>query len=373
MSVDEKLRVLSERIKSHSSAMLTEEAVKTAIVLPFLAALDYDVFNPNEVVPEFISDAVGKKGEKVDYAVKVEGDIRILIECKPITTNLDKAHLAQLYRYFSVTNARFAILTNGRTFHFHTDLEAPNRLDDRPFLTFDLSDIQAVMVAELRKFSKAEFSVDGIRQQAHRLKYTSAIKEITGLIENPPEEFVRMVTAPLVTGRFTQAVRDQFTPMVKAAFRDIVREAVQSRLSTALADTEAADVGAEPPSLDEEVVTTEDEREGFMVVRAIVRDILKPARVVMRDQKSYCGILVDNNNRRPLARLWFNRSVKYLGLFDAGKNEERVRIESLDQIYDHADRIRATAKLYAHPPEGSAAQAGGRSDDAKSGHDQASI
>ncbi|HEV7255999.1 MAG TPA: type I restriction enzyme HsdR N-terminal domain-containing protein [Mesorhizobium sp.] len=349
MSIEEKLRTLSERIKSHSSAMLTEEAMKTAIVLPFLAALDYDVFNPNEVIPEFISDAVGKKGEKVDYAIKVDGQIRILIECKPITTNLDKVHLAQLYRYFSVTEARFAILTNGRTFHFHSDLEAPNKLDDRPFLTFDLSDLQAPLIAEIKKFAKAEFSIDGILQTANRLKYTSAIKkEINNLIENPPEDFVRLVAGSLANGRFTAAVRDQFTPMVKAAFREIIRDSVQSRLSSALADTAATDAGPDAPPADEnEVVTTEEEREGYMIVRAIVRDILKPARVAMRDQKSYCAILVDNNNRRPLARLWLNRGVKYLGLFDAEKNEERIRIDSLDEIYDHADRLRETARLHA--------------------------
>lgn len=359
MSIEEKLRTLSERIKSHSSAMLTEEAMKTAIVLPFLAALDYDVFNPNEVIPEFISDAVGKKGEKVDYAVKVDGQIRILIECKPITTNLDKVHLAQLYRYFSVTEARFAILTNGRTFHFHSDLEAPNKLDDRPFLTFDLSDLQAPLITEIKKFAKTEFSIDGILQTANRLKYTSAIKkEINTLIENPPEEFVRLVTGGLVNGRFTAAVRDQFTPMVKAAFREIIRDSVQSRLSSALADTATTDPSLDAPPADEhETVTTEEEREGYMIVRAIVRDILKPARVVMRDQKSYCAILIDNNNRRPLARLWLNRSVKYLGLFDAEKNEEKVRIDSLDEIYDHADRLRETARLYAITNAGASAAA----------------
>ncbi|MER9296555.1 hypothetical protein NKI38_08665 [Mesorhizobium sp. M0621] len=82
-----------------------------------------------------------------------------------------------------------------------------------------------------------------------------------------------------------------------------------------------------------------------MVVRAIVRDFLKPARVIMRDQKSYCGILVDNNNRKPLGRLWFNRTVKYLGLFD-GEKEEKVKIDSLGEIYDYADRLRATAEEY---------------------------
>lgn len=347
MSIEEKLRTLADRIKSHSSAMLTEEAVKTAIILPFLAALDYDVFNPNEIVPEFTADAVGKKGEKVDYAIKIDNEIRILVECKPITTKLEKTHLAQLYRYFSVTSAKFAILTNGRTFHFHTDLEAPNKLDDRPFFTFDLADIQSQFIAELRKFSKGEFSIDGILQSAHRLKYTSAIKkEIMSQMETPSEEFVRLLIAPIQSGRFTAAIREQFTPMVKSAFREIIRDSVQSRLSTALAETDILDSIVDPVVVDEEeIVTTDEEREGFMVVRAIVREVLKPQRVVMRDQKSYCGILVDNNNRKPLARLHFNRSIKYLGLFD-GEKEERVRIDSLDQIYEYTERLRATARAY---------------------------
>src|SRR5690606_18974105 len=132
-------------------AMLTEESVKTAIVLPFLAALGYDVFNPAEVIPEFTADAVGKKGEKVDYAIRVDGEVRILVECKPITATLEKVHLAQLYRYFSVTNAKFAVLTNGRTFQFYSDLVATNKLDDRPFLVFDLSDLQAPIISELKK------------------------------------------------------------------------------------------------------------------------------------------------------------------------------------------------------------------------------
>lgn len=202
------------------------------------------------------------------------------------------------------------------------------------------------MTVELKKFAKAEFNVDGILQSAHRLKYTSAIKkEIGNVMENPPEDFVRMVTGGLYQGRFTVQVKEQFTPMVKAAFREIVRESVQSRLSTALAETEVSEIGAEDAEA-EEVVTTEEEREGFMIVRAIVRDLLKPVRVIMRDQKSYCGILVDNNNRKPLVRLWFNRSVKYLGLFD-GEKEDKVKVDSLDEIYDFADRIRETAKGYA--------------------------
>ncbi|WP_439604711.1 hypothetical protein [Shinella sp.] len=204
------------------------------------------------------------------------------------------------------------------------------------------------MIGELRKFAKSEFDVDGILRSAHRLKYTSAIKrEISRLLDDPSEEFVRLVICDVHEGRFTQAVREEFTPMVKAAFRDIVRETVQSRLSSALADTTEADL-AEPIADDseEEIVTTEEEREGFMIIRAIVREVIKPNRVIMRDQKSYCGVLIDNNNRKPLARLHFNRNVKYIGLFD-GEKEEKIRINSLDEIYDQADRLRTTASQYS--------------------------
>jgi len=324
--------------------MLTEEAVKTAVVLPFFQALGYDVFNPEEVVPEFTADAVGKKGEKVDYAIKIDDQIRILVECKPITTQLDKVHLAQLFRYFTVTSAKFAVLTNGRTFHFHSDLEEPNKLDTRPFLSFDLSDVQPHLLLELKKFERAGFDIDGILATAERLKYTSLLKaEIAKIIENPSDDFVKLVAGKVHEGRFTAAVMEQFTGLVRSAFRDVIRDSVKNRLSTALADTD--EVIEEVESVEPDVVTTEEEREGYMVVKAIVREVIKPSRVVMRDQKSYCGILVDDNNRKPLARLHFNRATKYISLFD-GEVEDKIIIESIDHIYDFTDRLRATAAKY---------------------------
>ena len=355
MSIDENIRGIADRIKNHSSAMATEEAVKTAVVLPFLSALGYDVFNPAEVIPEFTADAVGKKGEKVDYAIQIDGAVRILIECKPITCALEKQHLAQLFRYFSVTDAKFAILTNGRTFQFHTDLEAPNKLDDRPFLTFDLSDLNINLLPELKKFAKEGFDVEGVLQSANRLKYTSALKRtIASLIDDPTEEFVRMVTADLRDGHFTAAVKSQFTPLVRSAFRELIRDMVQTRITSALENSDSADVEPEEVAAEVDgIVTTDEEKEGFMIIRAIAREVIPPSRIHMRDQKTYCGILVDNNNRKPLARLWFNRSTKYISLFD-GDKEDRVRIESLDHIYEHTDRIRATAQRYLEPAKAAA-------------------
>ncbi|UWU25856.1 type I restriction enzyme HsdR N-terminal domain-containing protein (plasmid) [Rhizobium sp. CB3060] len=347
-SIEESLRAIAERVKSHSSTMATEEAVKTAVVLPFLRALGYDVFDPSEVVPEFTADAVGKKGEKVDYAIKLDNQIRILIECKPISVALERKHLDQLYRYFSVTDAKFAILTNGRTFNFYTDLEAPNKLDARPFLVFDISDVQSGILSELRKFEKATFDVSNILATAERLKYTSGIKQvISKLIEEPSEEFVKMVSHDVYEGRITAPVRELLTGVVRTAFREVIMDTVKSRLSNALAETQEVIENIDAPvAEDPEVITTEEEVEGYMIIKAIVRETISAKRVVMRDAKSYCAILIDNNNRKPLARLHFNRAVKYIGLFD-GENEERLIVDTLDQIYEYTDRLRATAQKYA--------------------------
>jgi hypothetical protein len=348
INLEESLRSISERVKNHSSSMATEEALKTAVVLPFLRALGYDFYDPNEVIPEFTADAVGKKGEKVDYAIKIDGEVRILIECKPISTVLEKKHLDQLFRYFTVTKAKFAILTNGRAFNFYTDLEEPNKLDTRPFLIFDITDLNPNILSELRKFEKTSFDVSAILATAERLKYTSGVKqEISKLIDEPTEEFVRMLAKNVYEGKVTAQVREMLTGVVKTAFREVIVDAVKSRLSNALADTEQTiEKIEEPVANEDDIETTEEEREGYMIVKAIVRDTIAAKRVFIRDNQSYCAVIVDDINRKPLARLHFNRALKYIGLFD-GDKEERVAIESLDQIYDHSDRLRSTAKKYA--------------------------
>ncbi|CAK01003.1 hypothetical protein BM1374166_00518 [Bartonella tribocorum] len=348
-TVDESLKIIADKVKNHSDTMLTEEAVKTAVVLPFLRALGYDIFDPLEVIPEFTADAVGKKGEKVDYAIRIDGEIRILFECKPISCELSSKHLSQLYRYFSVTNAKFAILTNGRFFHFYTDLDAANKLDNRPFLTFDVIEYNTVVLTELKKFERSAFNIENILVTAEQLKYVSGIKQnIQKEIENPSEGFVRVACADVYEGRLTANVLEMLTGVTKNAFREVISDAVKSRLSSALqttTETDKQDNIATSIGNEHARITTEEEVEGFMIVKAIAREVISADRIVIRDAKSYCAILIDNNNRKPLVRLHFNRKRKQLALFDTDI-DEKVGIETLDNIYDFADRIRETAKKY---------------------------
>ena len=345
-SIDQLLDSLADRVRSHGDAIATEEAVKTSVILPLLQGLGYDVFNPAEVVPEFTADTPGKKGEKVDYAIVLDGEVQILVEAKGLSTKLDKKHLAQLFRYFSVTKARFALLTNGQQYEFYSDLEEPNKLDSRPFFSFDLLDFSPSKTLELRKFERQNFNVDRILANAERLKYVSLIKShLSQEMEAPSEDLVKLVASKVYDGRVTASVREMVASAVKSAFSEIIRDEVRSRLSSALSDDVETTEDFEAVEEDNGIETTEQELEGMLTIRAIVRDIIDAGRVGLRDSKSYCAVLVDDNNRKPLARMHFNRKQLYIGLFD-GEKEDRVPIDGLSQIYEFSERLRATAKKY---------------------------
>lgn len=363
MEFEEKLASLAAKIRQQKSAIQTEEATKTAFVMPFIqSVLGYDVFNPLEVVPEFTADVGTKKGEKVDYAILKEGEIQILIESKKIGEPLNINHASQLFRYFHVTNARISILTNGQVYKFFTDLDAPNKMDEKPFLELDLLDIDDHAVPELQKLTKSAFDVDSIISAAGELKYVGQIKRVLAAqFSQPDEDFVRFFASRVYEGIITQKVREQFAQLTRKAASQFLSDQINERLKSAITGNSqpilvtqaqvgqpAIDAQSEPEEKDR-VVTTAEEIEGYTIVKAIVRAEVDVKRIAARDTQSYFGILLDDNNRKPIARLHFNRAQKYLGTFDADKTETRHPIETLDDIFAHADALRTTAKSYDAP------------------------
>lgn len=354
MDLSDQLAQLAARIPKQIDLLETEEATKNALVMPLLNALGYNVFDPTEVVPEFTADVGLKKGEKVDYVVLRDGKPSILIECKAARVQLATQHASQLYRYFSVTDARFAILTNGIQYQFYTDIESPNRMDEKPFFEIDMLKLTAREIEELKKFAKPNFDLQNILSNASELKYKKQIMgQFAQELASPSEELVRMLTKRVYSGMFTPAVKEQFSVLVGDAFRSFVREAVNSRIQTALEGGSQPHLTDEPPpggseadEADDGIVTTADEIEGFHIVRALLSRHVAPERVVMRDTKAYCGVLLDDNNRKPICRLRFNYSQKYVSLLDENKEEERIPISTLADIYDLAPRLIATALRY---------------------------
>ena len=299
---------------------------------------------PFEVVPEFIADVGIKKGEKVDYAIKKDDKIIMLFECKHCGADLSIKHASQLFRYFSVTDARVGVLTNGVVYRFFTDLEAPNKMDDKPFLEVNMLDLNDSMVAELKKLSKPAFNIDALMTAAGELKYTRAIKKLLAeQMENPSDEFVKFCASKVFEGTLTPGRREYFHGLTKRAFTQLVSERINVRLKTALTGEANMEQEAQDEAL---VVTTAEEWEGYYLIKSLLRDVVDPARITHRDTQSYMGILLDDNNRKPIARLHFNRTRKYLGVFDEKRKEEKVQIEALNDIFKHADKIRRVFAFY---------------------------
>lgn len=374
MSVGEQIKALAAKIRDNSAAIGTEEATKNAFIMPFISTvLGYDVFDPSEVVPEFTADVGVKKGEKVDYAIFKDGQVQILVECKTIGGSLDLRHASQLFRYFSVTSARIAILTNGREYHVYTDGDMPNRMDDKPFLVFDLLDLDRTLLPEIQKLSKESFDLDSVVSAAQELKYIGGIRRLIGNeAREPSDDWVRFFVSRIYDGKATQRVVDQFRPLVTTAMNQYVGGQVNARLKNALGDegdSELSDSGVqrtgqpvptpaasgvaltltEISPTDPDIVTTEEEMDGFNIVRAIAVSEVPPERIAFRDAKSYFAVLLDDNNRKPVIRLYLNgKSVKYVTTFENGKdNGTRHDIGSVVDIYRFAEQIRSVIRGYS--------------------------
>ncbi|MDM0121896.1 type I restriction endonuclease [Variovorax arabinosiphilus] len=354
MDFIDQVRALASRVAVAKNLLQTEEATKNAMVMPFIQLLGYNVFDPMEVTPELIADVGTKKGEKVDYAILKDGKPIMLFECKKSGGDLSINHASQLFRYFHVTEARFGVLTNGLVYRFFTDLEKPNKMDEKPFFEFNILDFRDQDVDELKKFAKAAFDVESILTTAHHLKYTRAIQNtLTDWMTNPPEDFVRLVSAEFLAGKqFRSAVKDQFTLITKRAFQQLVGDKINERLKGAMTPEpvltpEVAVIAEDQATAAEAFVPSTLELEAFQVIRAILRPVVKPGRIFIRDAASYCAILFDDNNRKPICRLRFNNESKLvIGVFGESKEEERVAISSVDDIFDFADRLSACVVGY---------------------------
>jgi len=222
-------------------------------------------------------------------------------------------------------------------------------MDTRPFLEVSLLNLTDEMLEQLRRFSKESFNMDDIRGTAGALKYTREIRQLLEAeFESPSEDFLKFLTKRVYDGSFTKNTLAYFTPIVQKALRDFINGRITRTLEAAR-DLQAgtAAEAAETPDAGSGLVTTTQEIQGYYIVKAILSLIVDLGRVYMRDLQSYCGILLDDNNRKPICRLYFHDPNRLrLGLFDAHKQEERVPITRLDDIYKYADRMQQVVRTY---------------------------
>lgn len=353
MDLKDQLKLIADRTK-HKDSIQTEEATKNAFIMPFLQALGYDVFNPLEVVPEFVADIGIKKGEKIDYAIFKDGLPTILVECKDWRQNLN-VHDGQLLRYFHVSKAKFGLLTNGIVYRFYSDLVAPNKMDEKPFLEFNITEIKDNQIEELKKFHKANFDAESIVNTASELKYTNELKHLLHQeLTEPSQDFVKYFAKQVYPSVVTAKILEQFTELTKNSIQQYFSDLITDRLKIALSKEDEksrkdsfTDISAEENLEDiSKINTTEEELEGFLIVKTILRQKIPVTRVTYRDAQSYFAIFLDDNNRKPICRLYLNGGKKQIGLFDENKKETKNEIQSLDEIFNFSSDLLKTIEQY---------------------------
>jgi hypothetical protein len=347
MDFIDEIKQFSVRVQKLKDQIPTEEATKMSLIVPFFQMLGYDVFNPDEFLPEFTADVGIKKGEKVDYAIMKDGQPVILIECKWCGESLDK-HSSQLFRYFGTSMAKFGILTNGLDYKFYTDLDESNKMDLTPFLEFDILNIKPNVVTELKKFSRDSFDVENIFSTASELKYSKSIKLLfANQLKEPTDDFIKYILTGIYEGVKTQNVIDKFRSIVKKSLNDYISEMMNEKISFALktdADSEAAATTNDKLEEQEDIEvtkihTSDTEIESYYIVKSLLVGIVKADEVTYKDNERYFSILYQGNIRKPICRLNLDTKKKQILLPDENKEFTRIYIDSLDDLYSLKDKL----------------------------------
>ncbi|WP_342375392.1 type I restriction endonuclease [Myxococcus stipitatus] len=310
MGLGEDLRLLSEQVRKRQAFIKGEEATKQALILPFIQALGYDIYDPTETQPEYVADFAKKRGgvmEKVDYALHLKGQPSLFIECKAADA-APEDHDGQLARYFNATpSVRLGIVTNGTRYRFFTDLQSPNVMDTTPFLEFNVLAFTDRDLDLLRPFTKEFFDASSIQGHAEEIIFVGKVTAlINELLRNPSESFVRflLTEVELVSGRVTRSVVERFIPIVKKSIQttllDMMTKSIQQEIaqpnaqnapapgppSPAEALQRAAEAGESAPQIE----TTELELEIFRIVQKQCAESTLKQTIGYKDSTTYFGI-----------------------------------------------------------------------------------
>lgn len=309
MEFADKLKEFCVRVKNLRTKIKTEEATKTSLIMPFFSLLGYDVFNPLEFIPEYTADVGIKNGEKVDYAIvdKKQNPI-ILVEAKFCGENLSK-HGGQLFRYFATTSA---------------------------------------------KFEKSSFNISTVTTKANELRYNDNIRQfLLKQLSAPDDGFIAYVMSDIYKGRKTQRVIEDFRPLVKRAFTQIVNDKANERLKSAIdteVETQDKNIAAEPKSIEPQPVAPAlpdiDKLEVFFMIKAFLYDCLNGRNLTYKGEDKQLKILLDDDAGKWLCRIDYETNTFYINLQSGDKEFTKRQFRSIENIYSFKNLLcQAAQKL----------------------------
>ncbi len=307
----EDIAKVAEKVRKGAELVKGEQATKMSLINPFFSALGYDIFDPTEVIPEFIADFAtisSKQREKVDYAIKIKEDIVMIVEAKA-RDQKPTAHDGQLRKYFNcLVKTKVAIVTNGIEYRFFTDLLEKNIMDDEPFFSFNILNYEQKQIDSLKLFHRDNFDYIQIKNYAEEMVYLRGMtKIIDNILRTPSDDFIKLLISQFKKEHPNYVVGGNITPKMIQKFKPLIEKSIKNSLVELMTQGISREMGkditvspeideAEPIELELEtsaIETTDEELEAFAKVKTIAsRSKIYKLEVQYKDVASYFGLNV---------------------------------------------------------------------------------
>lgn len=202
-----------------------EAITKSSLIAPFFGILGFDTSDPRECLPEFKADLGNgiKAATPVDWAFRYNSAFIFIVEAKEASKKLNQ-YAEQLGMYFAKAAVKLAILTNGVQWQFYTDLDKPNIMDTKPFLTWDILRDDPIPLDFLNIVQKSQFKPHLIRDYAEpRHKKNLLVNELTRILE-PSADFVRLAIKDIETRNLVANVVEEWKPILANALGEWAKQ-----------------------------------------------------------------------------------------------------------------------------------------------------
>jgi hypothetical protein len=261
----------------------------------------------------------GKKNDKADIGLIVKGKIpEIIVECKKYGKKLTDKEASQLNNYFVNTkNSKLGILTNGIEWRFYAPNEATKemKLYETPFVVLDFSEITEELLEFMSKIHRGNIDLKELHEEAQEFFFLQGFADaFANELSDPSDDLIKAL--------FNRMEGKRMTDQVKAKIKNLINSnAIQEAL---------------PKVIEEEskngsiVITTAEELKIYHAVKTILLNSVKKvdsSRISYRDQKNSFNILVDDNNKKMIAKITSSKNKYSIDI-----NGNKYDVNGIDSI-----------------------------------------
>lgn len=294
-----------------------EAQTRFVLIEPILEILGYSRID--DMATE-INAGWGQKNDKADIGLIVKKNKlpEIIVECKKFGKKLTDIEASQLNNYFVNTkNSKLGILTNGIEWRFYAPNESTKemKLFQTPFVILDFSELSEELIEFLSKIHNNNIDLKELYDEAQEFFFLQGFADaLAGELSDPSDDLIKAIFNRMEGKRMTDTVKEKIKKLINS-------NAIQEAL---------------PKIIEEEskngsvIITTAEELKIYHAVKTILLHSVKKvdsSRISYRDQKNSFNILVDDNNKKLIAKITNSKNKYSIDI-----NGNKYAVDGLDSI-----------------------------------------